>query len=361
MKRLLSPGLLHLSIGLILIFSIFSFSVASNNEASIFLPKQKLSEYGFFVGELKGLKPSSNVFRYELNSTLFSNYAEKLRFIYLPPGEQVTYKEKGVLHFPVGTFLIKNFFYPFDFRHPEKGRRIIETRLLVKTDNGWQAWPYYWNDEQTEALYDVAGETTTVSYINIQGKKVKTAYHVPNKNECKGCHSYNQELVPIGVTAAELNRDGRYIEGEKNQLLKWKEQGWLAGLPGLTSVSKMPAWDDNNSGTVNDRARAYLDVNCSHCHQKGGPAETSGLLLTYEEQNLRSIGIYKTPVATGKGSGGRLYDIVPGKPEESILLHRMQITDPGSAMPELGREQVHKEAINLIALWIKSMKNIEKK
>lgn len=354
-KFLLSNNILKISSILAMLVFLLSFSLAKNEAGNSFSPKEKLSEYGFFSGELKQLQPSENVVPYELNSTLFSNYAEKLRFVYMPAGKQVLYKENGVLDFPEGTCLIKNFYYPLDFRHPEKGRRIIETRLLVHTNEGWQAWPYYWNDEQTEAYYDVAGETTEVNYINENGKKVKAPYYVPNKNECKGCHSYQQQMQPIGPSVAEMNKEMNYGGNAKNQLLYWKQKSLIADLPEINMLPKMPVWNDAQTGSVNERARAYLDINCAHCHRTGGPAETSGLLLTYNQQDARATGINKTPVATGKGSAGRLFDIVPGKPDESILLHRMQTTDPGEAMPELGREQVHREAVELIYTWIKSM------
>ena len=347
------------TVGILLVIFVSAITVAVGfkNTGDDFSPKKKLSEYKFFRGELKALEPTEGVYPYDLNSTLFSNYAEKQRFISIPGDKKVSYIEKGVLDFPEGTALIKNFYYPLDFRYPEKGRRIIETRLLVHTVKGWEAYPYNWNEEQTEAFYDVAGETTQVEYINEKGKPVKSAYHIPNKNECKGCHSYNQKMLPIGPTAAELNRSMSPAHGKGNQLLHWKEKGWLINVPDENSIPKMPVWTDVQNASLNDRARAYLDINCSHCHRKGGPAETSGLLLNYDEQDHRSIGINKSPVAAGKGSGGRLYDIVPGKPGESILVYRMQTTEPGTAMPEIGREQVHREAIDLISAWIKNMKS----
>lgn len=357
MKALCNKKICFITCVLTLLIFFLSFSGKRLNADDLLKPKEKLSDYRFFTGDLKLLQPTENVIPYELNSALFSNYAEKLRFVYIPHGKQAVYKEKGVFDFPEGTFLIKNFYYPFDFRHPEKGRRIIETRLLVHTNKGWEAWPYYWNEEQTEAYYDVAGEATEVSYTDINGKKIKASYHVPNKNECKGCHTYNQQMIPLGPAAASLNRDLQYGDRTENQLLYWQREGLLTALPEMNAIPKMPVWNDPATGSLNERARAYLDINCANCHRPGGPAETSGLLLTYDEQNGISTGINKTPVAAGRASAGMLYDIAPGKPNESILLHRMQTTDPGEAMPELGREQVHREAIELIAAWIKSMDN----
>ena len=75
------------------------------------------------------------------------------------------------------------------------------------------------------------------------------------------------------------------------------------------------------------------------------------------EANPTALGIYKTPVAAGQGSGGFKYDILPGKPDQSILVYRMKTNDPGKAMPELGREQLHKEGIELVSQWIKQMRD----
>src|SRR3970040_815240 len=103
--------------------------------------KHTLSEYGFFEGPLSALDPAPGVVPYDLNTQLFSNYAERLRFVRLPPGTQAQYKASSVFEFPVGTILIKNFFYYNDFRRPEKGRKIMETRLLVHEAAGWNALP----------------------------------------------------------------------------------------------------------------------------------------------------------------------------------------------------------------------------
>ena len=193
--------------------------------------KEKLSEYGFFTGSLADLNPAAGVIPYHLNSSLFSNYAEKARFIKVPAGLTVVYNRDSVFEMPVGTILIKNFYYPLDFRNPSKGRKILETRLLVREQEGWNALPYIWNDEQTEAFYDVAGDTRNISYIDAGGKKVSTSYAIPNKNQCRGCHSNRDQLLPIGIAARHLNRDHTYADGSKNQLEYWQQHGMLSGLP----------------------------------------------------------------------------------------------------------------------------------
>ncbi len=316
-------------------------------------PLSKLSEYGYFTGTLADLKPAEGVIPYGLNTALFSNYAEKARFVKVPVGKVISYNDSIALDFPEGTVLIKNFYYLNDFRNPAKGKRILETRLLVHTENGWQAWPYVWNEEQTEAYYEVAGETKQVTYVDRKGKKVKTPYLIPNKNQCKGCHSRNGKMVPLGPTARNLNGDYDYAHGRHNQLAYWQQIGWLTDLP--NALPAMPAFDDATA-SLNLRARAYLDVNCGHCHHPLGPASTSGLYLDWQQNNPAHLGINKSPVAAGRGSGDLPFDIVPGSPQHSILLHRMKTNDPGIAMPEIGREQIHQEGVALIEAWIRSMK-----
>ena len=148
------------------------------NESSISY-HEKLSDYGFFVGNIKDQAPSEHVLPYELNSPLFSDYANKLRFIKVPIGSQVSYNADSVLRFPVGTAIIKTFFYYTDERNPSKGRRLIETRVLLHEPKGWISLPYMWNDDQADARLEVTGGNTPVSFRDINGKIIKFDYTVP--------------------------------------------------------------------------------------------------------------------------------------------------------------------------------------
>lgn len=308
--------------------------------------KLKLSEYGFFQEPLSNLKPLENVFPYELNSALFTDYALKKRFIYIPEGKQANYHEKEVLEFPVGTVLIKNFYYDDAQLNGQKGK-IIETRLLIHEETGWEALPYIWNEVQTDAILEITGGEQRVALVG----KGTFSYSVPNMAQCKSCHELNGTIAPIGPSARQLNR---IVNGE-NQLSMLAEAGVLNDLPELNSVGKLPKWDDEQSGSLDKRSRAYLEINCGHCHRPEGPGKNSGLDLTIFSASELSLGIYKGPVAAGAGSGGLNYDIVPGKPDASILTYRMASKDPGTMMPELGRSLVHSEGLELIKNWIKSM------
>jgi uncharacterized repeat protein (TIGR03806 family) len=342
---------------------LFVFVQASNKKNTAVLPKQKLSEYGFFRGALKNLTPTSGVFFYDVNAPLFSDYAEKARFIALPAGSKMAYSSDKAFELPIGAVIIKNFYYPLDATNPEKGRRILETRLLIREEKAWKALEYVWDEAQTDAVLEVAGATIPHAWINAEGKKQKIEYLAPNLNQCKGCHSYDGQFTPIGVTARQLNKTGP--NGE-NYLAAWQKAG-LLDLPADFDPEKAPKLADyrrsapisqspDSQSPISPKARAYLDANCGHCHNAHGPASTSGMFLDINENDPERLGVGKPPVAAGRGAGNRKFGIVPGKPGESILVFRMESDDPGIRMPELGRQLMHREGVELIKNWIREMK-----
>lgn len=319
-------------------------------------PPAKLSEYGFFVGNGATQEPVAGVIPYDLTTPLFSDYTAKYRFVKLPAGTQATYNPDRVFDFPVGTVLIKTFAYLHDMRDPSKGRRLLETRLLVHKPTGWIGLPYIWNDAQTEATLELAGGNLPAKWIHSDGQERTNNYLVPDANQCKGCHKTdNQNQQPIGPKARYLNRDFVYADGTENQLAHWARIGALDGGPVADDAPRAAVWDDPSSGSVDDRARAWLDINCGHCHSPDGPARNSGLDLTVTQAHPFRIGVYKPPVAAGRGSGGLSYDIVPGDPDKSILAYRVAATAADIMMPELGKRMVPEEAVLLIREWIAAM------
>ncbi len=320
-------------------------------------PFERLSEYHFFEGNTADLKPMSDVLPYDLNSPLFSDYAHKSRFVWMPKGKTASYTKEGVLDFPVGAVLIKTFYYNHDENDLSAGRQLLETRLLVHREDGWDGVSYIWNEEQTEATLEVAGDIKEVTFKNKAGEQIEVPYVIPNKNQCKSCHVVEKTMMPIGPKIRNLNKSFAYPSGSKNQLEQWAEVAYLTGYDQTKDHPKVPVWDDPSTGSLHDRAMAYLDINCGHCHHPKGPANTSGLNLIFEEPLGRNLGILKPPVAASTGSGGRDYSLVPGAPDESILLYRMESTNPGAMMPEQGRKLVHKEGVALVREWINEMKH----
>ena len=317
---------------------------------------QQLSAYGLFEGAPREHRPAPGVVPYDLRSALFSDYATKLRFVKLPEGQAARYSAEGAFEFPVGTIIAKTFAYPDDLRRPDAELDLLETRILLHQQSGWIGLPYVWNEEETEATLKVAGTMLHASWTDAAGERVEHDYLVPNANHCKGCHRVSEETTqPIGPKARYLNRDFAYAHGSENQLAYWSRAGILAGAPSPDDARRVPVWDDPATGSLDDRARTYLEINCAHCHNPGGPARTNGLDLTWGPHRPVKLGVYKYPVAAGRGSGDRLYGIVPGEPDASILMFRMTSLDPGVMMPELGRRMVHEEGVELLREWIAAM------
>lgn len=298
-----------------------------------------LSAFGFFEGGAD--RPSPKLLPYELRTPLFSDYAEKQRFLYLPKGQSYTVAPDGRLQFPVGSALIKSFGY-----HDASGKlNIIETRLLLHKAEGWLALPYVWRADGSDAELKLGGARERVEFAKPDGTKLSISYAVPNKNQCKQCHSTKTDVMPVGPVWHNLS----FADTKARRA--FEKRGDIT----KTVRSFEANWDDPKSGALEARALAYLRVNCGHCHKPTGSASNSGLFYDDHERNSAALGIGKRPVAAGRGSGNFEFVIDPGHPERSILIYRMKSTDPGIAMPELGRATAHDEGVALLEAWIKSL------
>lgn len=318
-------------------------------------PCAKLSSYRLFKGAGLSHEPNEGVVAYDLNTPLFSDYAEKRRFIYVPAGKSAKYDEEKAFDFPVGTIITKTFSFPKDLRSPGKDRNVIETRVLMRRAEGWVGLPYIWNADQTDAELVKPGKDLAMSFTATDGTLQSFTYHVPNSNECKKCHQDLDGMAPIGPKARSLNRSNTYDGKTLNQLDHLAAIGMLSGAPASADAPKLPVWNEPDTGSLEARARAYLDVNCMHCHSPRGPARTSGLFLSSLVTNPSEYGVCKPPVAAAQGTGGFQYSIVPGSPDTSILVFRLSSTEPGKMMPELGRALVHNEGVALVREWIAAM------
>ena len=308
-------------------------------------PPTYLSQFGFFQ-DMQNQTPSAEVHPYSLASSLFSDFTDKLRFVYVPKDQKLSYQQDKVFQFPVGSTLIKTFAY-LNIQGDMEAQ-LLETRLLINTSAGWKAISYIWNKEQTDAKRSVAGATIPTTFINEMGISVDVRYRAPNQNQCKECHQVHKIMTPIGPKARNMDINIEYSSGSMNQLLYWASQGWIESS---LTINSMPSYKDKTIG-INKRARAYLDINCGHCHIPGGSADTTGLYLNLTEETEEHIGILKKPVAAGRASGNLQYSIVPKEPNKSILLYRMKSLDPGIMMPESGRALADEKGVNLISDWI---------
>ncbi|MCG8328008.1 MAG: hypothetical protein MI974_10005 [Chitinophagales bacterium] len=236
--------------------------------------EQNLSAYNIYQGEIKDLIPSSDFQLLELSASLFVNYAEKQRLVKLPDGEQMTMNGNGSPIFPNGTILVKTFYYFNDERDATLGKKIIETRLLIKNEGLWNVATYVWNESQTEASLDLDGFDTQVNWINLSGNNRSIMYHVPNQNECVSCHQLNSEVVPLGPTLRNMNfevmRNGTAI----NQLAHLQSIGILNDF-NISQINQIPDYN-NESTNLAERGRAYLDMNCAHCHNPSAWSKPAG-------------------------------------------------------------------------------------
>jgi uncharacterized repeat protein (TIGR03806 family) len=336
----------------------------------------RLSDWYVVYRDGERLALNQGVVPFDLNTPLFSDYAHKLRTVWMPQGEAAHYRADESFDFPVGTILSKTFYYPkaggsrdavartYDPSRDHAGEgldlrnvRMIETRLLVRRAQGWVALAYVWNADQTEAELTRTGDSVPLRLVADDGSREDFTYQVPDQNQCAGCHASNNTtrlIQPLGPKARHLNRDYSYASGSENQLRHLARLGYLSGIP-EADLPRNADWRDAARASLDDRARAYLDINCGHCHNAKGPADTSGLLLDIGDHDPRHLGLCKPPIAAGRGTGGHRFGIVPGKPDESILAFRIDSDDPGVMMPELGRDVVHREGVELVRAWIASM------
>jgi len=237
----------------------------------------KLSFYKLFKGNMAGLEPNNGVETLQLSSTLFTDEAEKQRLIKLPRGRQVILNGEGLPVFPEGTIIAKTFYYTHVVN---KGRQIIETRLLILRQSKWNVATFRWNAAQNEAFLVTKGARVPIHFTNQTGKQLKIAYHIPTREECGSCHRLNETILPIGPKIRNLNirveRDGKSI----NQLVYLMKKGIFKKTP-IDALTSLPNYHDLSLPLV-QRARAYMDINCAHCHQPGGVAGHTTLNLDYK-------------------------------------------------------------------------------
>lgn len=316
------------------------------------MPFQTLSEYQLFEGNLKNLEPGFGVIPYTLNSSLFTDYAKKKRFIWMPNNTKAAYISDDVpLNFPVGTILIKNFYY--DNVLPNNETRIIETRLMIRKNEGWVFANYVWNTEQAEASLDMDG-----SFVDLEWQddtEVKSLqYRIPAGPECHTCHKVMEIARPIGPKPRNLNLIYNYGTGARNQLEKLVDLGYLENsLP--NNIDVLPNYNDTNE-SLDLRVRSYLDVNCAHCHSEETHCAYRPMRFDFTDtQDNTNIGVCVDPDTDLGLDLGHIVE--PGDARNSVLHFRLSSTEPSYRMPLMGRVTVHTEGVQLIEDWINSLNN----
>jgi len=345
---------------------IYQLAKAAKKDDSVKNFPRKLSQTGIFAST-KDHQVAPGVIPYSVNAQLWGDHAEKERFLAVPGlgkigVDEITYPASPGAppgwKFPDGTVLVKTFSMDMERGNP-KSRKRLETRLLhfqqfegtqEYGDQYWRGYTYVWNDDQTDAdLLEEKGADKLLK-IKVGDKTVEQNYRFPSRAECTLCHT-NAAKFALGVSTLQMNRDHNYDGVVANQLATLEHIGMFTKkLP--ANLPKLPDFNDEKV-SLDDRARSYLHSNCSHCHIKwgGGNAE----FKLHVGLDLKDLGIVNVPPAHGnfKIDGAKL--LVPGHPEQSIVLQRMSMTGLGR-MPHIGSRVVDEKAVKLVSDWIKGMK-----
>lgn len=313
-------------------------------------PYDTLSEYNFFEGDLKDLNPVYGVIPYDINSPLFSDYAHKKRFIWMPNGSKATYvNDYSPLNFPYGTLIIKNFYY--DNVLPSNNTKILETRIMYVTADGWEFAKYVWNDSQTEATFTNQGSFVNLDWVE-SGETKSVNYRIPSRAECFTCHNKFGDPQPIGPKPQNLNKEYNYSDGTMNQLEKWLEVGYLEdGFP--DNIETTVAWDDP-AQPLDLRMRSYIDINCAHCHAEESYCEYRPMRFAFNtNDDLTNMGVCVEP---DTNVGNDLPFIMnPGDADASVVMFRVSSIEEQYRMPLLGRTLQHVEGVELIREWMNSL------
>jgi len=354
------------------ILSLFIYSCSSNDNEEYVepspvtvdltqVPYAKLSDYHFFKAPMSAMVPEKDVHIYEPISQLFTDYAHKKRFVWLPPGTKATYNGDGsVLELPVGAAIIKNFYY--DELQPTNTRKIIETRIMIRKSNGWIFAEYVWNDEQTEAFFDINGSNRTITFTE-NGVQKTANYRIPNEAQCVTCHKLRDPNTniysnsPIGIKPQNINFNYNYGAETKNQLAKWKEWGILESNAPISDPATAMVDYKDVSKPLEQRVRSYFDINCAHCHSEKGHCYYRPMRMSFDEtnNNLTNMGVC-VPTADMQDFPPALIRIVsPNNINRSMLYYRLNTENESFMMPLHGRSIIHEEGVLLVKQWIESL------
>lgn len=311
---------------------------------------QLLSQTGVFR-DTRHLIVNDGLIPYDLVVAFWSDGARKLRWASVPAAK-VHFSQTGEWTFPNGTIFVKTFELPTDAAHPETVRR-LETRLLVRNaQGGVYGVDYKWRPDLSDADLLTSSETEKILLTNPDGSKREQTWYYPSRKDCLTCHTARTGGV-LGVKTRQMNRDLTYPSGvTDNELRAWSHAGLFDTSLSDAEIARSPklAAADDLSRSIEDRARSYLDANCSHCHRPGG---------TVASFDAR----YDTPLAQqGLIDGPLVYDlqidrsrvISPHDVWRSVAYKRAD-TNGDIRMPPLARETIDAQGMALLKDWILSL------
>ncbi len=297
---------------------------------------KNLKDSGIFanVGQKK---MSEQYVKYEVNAPFWSDGADKSRYVKLPEGESMTFAEKGSWSVPVGTEIVKNFQDPGT-------KRMLETRVIKRTDGGWEAATYVWDNKSRGAKLYPQGKQ-----FEMWSRPGVLIWHGPSSSECASCHTDASGYV-LGLNTAQLNDQ----PGEENQIARLAKAGLLSGLPeGFETESAMRFCNPHDEeADLETRARVMLDVNCAMCHLPNGSGNAN-IDLRYATPLAETKMIDVAPQQGDLGvTDGKI--VAPGDAEKSLLYYRVNTRSNGR-MPNVGSSAVDTKSAALLKEWIESL------
>ena len=325
----------------------FGFYKLSSDTVGESIPT-RLSETGLF-SDLASLTPARGLIPYQPAHPFWSDGVVKQRWVGVPYISNVEFTGDD-WNFPLGAVAVKHFSYYQSQNNPGTERR-LETRVLLNSDQGWQGFTYRWNDEQTDAQLVTGRQTTTLTVTQSDGSVATQQYDFPSQGDCLRCHT-QAEGWTLGLNTGQLNSEYDYGQAINNQIETWNHIGMFNVDVG--SANQYDAYPSLNDEQVDlaQRARTYLDVNCSVCHQPGGGTNVNldFRALTADEA-INAIDV--TPSA-GDLSIENALIIAPGSKESSILWQRISRLDD-KRMPPLSSHVLDQQAIDIIGEWIDAL------
>ncbi|HVP28261.1 MAG TPA: PQQ-dependent sugar dehydrogenase [Myxococcota bacterium] len=300
-----------------------------------------LSQTGLF-SNTGLLTPKPGLVEYRVKAPLWSDGADKRRWIGLPAGQQIGFSPTGAWTFPVGTVFVKH----FELRLAGGGRTRLETRVLLRQTDRYVAYTYRWNAQQTDATLVTAAQTASYSVDGSQGP-VSQTWTFPGPGDCLACHTAVEGRV-LGVRTPQIDLDWSCENETENQLAAWASAGMFSGSVG--SPQSFPRYVDPSdaSAPIGLRARSYLATNCEICHQPNGttPVDVDFRFAT----PLAAMNVVNVPPTAGTLGLVSPMRLLPGVKERSVLWHRMQITG-ASRMPQ-GSSVPDPTAVAVVGAWI---------
>lgn len=302
------------------------------------------------------LVPSPTLIPYQLNVPFFSDDAIKTRWVSIPDSSSgapapIDFSATGEWKFPPGTVFIKHFELGTDETAPGVRRR-LETRLLVVDSHGGiQVATYKWRPDGTDAELLSTNLTELIQIRTASGLRTQT-WNYPGRQDCRTCHTDLNGGV-LGVKTRQLNGLMTYPGGATdNQLRTWNHLG-LFGTPlEESTLAMLPALAPLTNATLDltERARSYLDANCSHCHRPGG---TVGNFDARYETPLERQNLIDGPVLIDQGVDHARV-VVPRDIWRSILYLRPSTLE-GMKMPPIAHERLDEAGLGLLRDWINSL------